>query len=63
MGRRRSGRRVARGAGIALLLAPGIVDVMQQQGVRVNARRFRVAPGAVVTALSALAGVWLVRRR
>ncbi|MPV67727.1 hypothetical protein [Burkholderia sp. BE17] len=46
----------------SLLLAPGIVDVMQQQGVDVNARMFRFAPGAVVTALSALAGVWLVRR-
>lgn len=73
-----AGRPRARGAGIALLvataatalgmmgwasllLAPGIVDVMQQ-GVDVNARMFRFAPGAVVTALSALAGVWLVRR-
>ncbi|MFJ1210492.1 hypothetical protein [Burkholderia pyrrocinia] len=46
----------------SLLLAPGIVDVMQQQGVDVNARMFRFAPGAAVTALSALAGVWLVRR-
>ncbi|NTY38764.1 hypothetical protein [Burkholderia diffusa] len=46
----------------SFLLAPGIVDVMQQQGVDVNARMFRVAPGAVVTALSALAGMWLVRR-
>ncbi|WP_175941470.1 hypothetical protein [Burkholderia pyrrocinia] len=46
----------------SFLLAPGIVDVMQQQGVDLNARMFRVAPGAVLTALSALAGMWLVRR-
>ncbi len=46
----------------SLLLSPGIVDVMQQQGVDVNARMFRFAPGAVAMALSALAGVWLVRR-
>ncbi|MDR0245168.1 MAG: hypothetical protein LBJ65_26510 [Burkholderia sp.] len=45
-----------------LLLAPGIVDVMQQQGAHVDARMFRFAPGAMVTALSALAGIWLVRR-
>ncbi|RQZ54600.1 hypothetical protein DF057_33310 [Burkholderia cepacia] len=47
---------------VTLLLAPGIVDVMQQQGVDVNARMFRFAPGAVVTGLSALVGVWLARR-
>ncbi|KAG8151129.1 hypothetical protein [Burkholderia catarinensis] len=47
----------------SFLLAPGFVDVMQQQGVDMNARMFRFAPGAVVTGLSALAGVWLVRRR
>ncbi|MGT0192967.1 hypothetical protein ACVHYJ_13095 [Burkholderia pyrrocinia] len=46
----------------SLLLSPGIVDVMQQQGVDVSVRMFRFAPGAVVTALSALAGVWLVGR-
>jgi hypothetical protein len=45
-----------------VLLAPGIVDVMQQQGVEMSARMFRFAPGTVVTGLSALAGVWLVRR-
>ncbi|MDN7589231.1 hypothetical protein [Burkholderia seminalis] len=45
-----------------LLLAPGIVDVMRQQGVHVDARMFRFAPGAVVAGLSALAGTWLVRR-
>ncbi|MEK2603105.1 hypothetical protein [Burkholderia arboris] len=45
-----------------LLLAPGIVDVMQQQGVHFNVRMFRFAPGTVVTGLSALVGVWLVRR-
>ncbi|UTV54543.1 hypothetical protein [Burkholderia arboris] len=45
-----------------LLLAPGIVDVMQQQGVHFNARMFEFAPGTVATGLSALAGVWLVRR-
>nr|WP_220497897.1 hypothetical protein [Burkholderia cepacia] len=39
---------------VTLLLAPGIVDV--------NARMFRFAPGAVVTGLSALVGVWLARR-
>ncbi|AIO23909.1 MULTISPECIES: hypothetical protein [Burkholderia] len=47
---------------VTLLLAPGIVDVMQQQGVDVNARMFRFAPGAGVTGLSALVGVWLARR-
>ncbi|CAN0645876.1 hypothetical protein [Burkholderia cepacia] len=47
---------------VTLLLAPGIVDVMQQQGVDVNTRMFRFAPGAVVTGLSALVGVWLARR-
>jgi hypothetical protein len=46
-----------------VLLAPGIVDVMQQQGVEMmSTRMFRFAPGTVVTGLSALAGVWLVRR-
>ncbi|CAB3767016.1 hypothetical protein GQ57_22390 [Burkholderia sp. MSh2] len=45
-----------------LLMAPGILDVMRQQGVDVSVRMFRFAPGAVVTGLSALAGVWLVRR-
>lgn len=47
---------------VTLLLAPGIVDVLQQQGVDVNARMFRFAPGTVVTGLSALVGVWLARR-
>ncbi|VWB97304.1 hypothetical protein BLA14095_04566 [Burkholderia lata] len=47
---------------VTLLLAPGIVDVMQQQGVHMNARMFRFAPGTVVTGLSALVGVWLARR-
>ncbi|UXU87611.1 hypothetical protein [Burkholderia sp. S-53] len=68
----------ARGAGIALLVAtattafgalgwamlvltPKIVDMMQQSAY-FDARMFRFAPGAAVTALSALAGVWLVRR-
>ncbi|MCA3779749.1 MAG: hypothetical protein IOC39_15860 [Burkholderia sp.] len=45
-----------------LLLAPGIVDVMQQQGVQFTVRMFRFAPGTVVTGLSALVGIWLVRR-
>ncbi|MBN3775765.1 hypothetical protein [Burkholderia sp. Se-20378] len=47
---------------VTLLLAPGIVDVLQQQGVDINARMFRFAPGVVVTGLSALVGVWLARR-
>nr|WP_241025197.1 hypothetical protein [Burkholderia sp. Ac-20384] len=47
---------------VTLLLAPGIVDVLQQQGVDVNARMFRFAPGVAVTGLSALVGVWLARR-
>ncbi|CAB3972804.1 hypothetical protein BLA3211_07148 [Burkholderia aenigmatica] len=47
---------------VTLLLAPGLVEVMQQQGVDMNARMFRFAPGAVVTGLSALVGVWLARR-
>ncbi|MBN3784242.1 hypothetical protein G3O06_43075 [Burkholderia sp. Ac-20345] len=47
---------------VTLLLAPGIVDVLQQQGVDLNARMFRFAPGTVVTGLSALVGVWLARR-
>ncbi|MBR8348880.1 hypothetical protein [Burkholderia ambifaria] len=47
---------------VTLLLAPGIVEVMQQQGVDVSARMFRFAPGAVVIGLSALVGVWLARR-
>ncbi|VWM08050.1 hypothetical protein [Burkholderia lata] len=47
---------------VTLLLAPGIVDVLQQQGVDINARMFRFAPGTVVTGLSALVGVWLARR-
>ncbi|PFH28011.1 MULTISPECIES: hypothetical protein [Burkholderia] len=47
---------------VTLLLAPGLVEVMQQQGVDVNARMFRFAPGAVMTGLSALVGVWLARR-
>ncbi|MBN3801353.1 hypothetical protein, partial [Burkholderia sp. Ac-20392] len=41
---------------VTLLLAPGIVDVLQQQGVGINARMFRFAPGTVVTGLSALVG-------
>ncbi|WP_175970762.1 hypothetical protein [Burkholderia sp. BCC0322] len=45
-----------------MLMAPGIVDVLQQQGVDINVRMFRVVPGAVVTGLSALVGVWLARR-
>lgn len=45
-----------------LVLTPAIVDVMQQQGAYFNARMFRFAPGAAVTGLSALVGVWLVRR-
>ncbi|OXI69898.1 hypothetical protein DF153_16460 [Burkholderia cenocepacia] len=45
-----------------LVLTPAIVDVMQQQGAYVNARMFRFVPGTAVTALSALGGVWLVRR-
>ncbi|VWD16856.1 hypothetical protein BLA18110_05120 [Burkholderia lata] len=45
-----------------VLLAPGIVDVMQQQGVEMTVRMFRFAPGTVVTGLSALVGVWLARR-
>ncbi|WP_175843897.1 hypothetical protein [Burkholderia contaminans] len=45
-----------------LVLTPAIVDVMQQQGAYFSARMFRFAPGAAVTGLSALVGVWLVRR-
>ncbi|WP_175871765.1 hypothetical protein [Burkholderia sp. BCC0397] len=45
-----------------LVLTPAIVDVMQQQGAYFNARMFRFVPGTGVTALSALVGVWLVRR-
>jgi uncharacterized membrane protein len=45
-----------------LVLMPAIVDVMQQQGAYFNARMFRFVPGTGVTALSALAGVWLMRR-
>ncbi len=45
-----------------LVLTPAIVDVMQQQGAYFNARMFRFAPGTAVTGLSALVGVWLVRR-
>ncbi|AKM43584.1 TPA: hypothetical protein U2L31_004157 [Burkholderia contaminans] len=45
-----------------LVLTPAIVDVMQQQGAYFNGRMFRFAPGAAVTGLSALVGVWLVRR-
>ncbi|NHV30092.1 hypothetical protein [Burkholderia sp. D-99] len=47
---------------VTFLLAPGFVDVMQQQGVDMNVRMFRFAPGAVVTGLSALIGIWLARR-
>lgn len=47
---------------VTMLMAPGIVDVLQQQGVDVNARMFRFAPGVAVTGLSALVGVWLARR-
>ncbi|OXI32494.1 hypothetical protein CFB89_15380 [Burkholderia sp. AU16741] len=45
-----------------LVLTPAIVDVMQQQGAYFDARMFRFMPGTGVTALSALVGVWLVRR-
>ncbi|KVL25757.1 hypothetical protein [Burkholderia sp. MSMB1835] len=45
-----------------LLLTPAIVDVMQQQGAYFDARMFRFMPGTAVTALSALVGIWLVRR-
>ncbi|RQT05392.1 hypothetical protein [Burkholderia contaminans] len=45
-----------------LVLTPAIVDVMQQQGAYFNARMFRFVPGTGVTALSALVGVWLMRR-
>ncbi|WP_412525203.1 hypothetical protein [Burkholderia lata] len=45
-----------------LVLTPAIVDVMQQQGAYFNARMFRFVPGTGVTALSALIGVWLMRR-
>ena len=45
-----------------LVLTPAIVDVMQQQGAYFNARMFRFAPGTAVTGLSALVGVWLMRR-
>ncbi|KVL22478.1 hypothetical protein [Burkholderia sp. MSMB1826] len=45
-----------------LLLTPAIVDVMQQQGAYFDAHMFRFMPGTAVTALSALVGIWLVRR-
>ncbi|AMU05734.1 hypothetical protein A2T82_05375 [Burkholderia cenocepacia] len=45
-----------------LLLTPAIVDMMQQQGAYFDARMFRFVSGTAVTALSALVGVWLVRR-
>ncbi|UVE64163.1 hypothetical protein L2Y90_09820 [Burkholderia pyrrocinia] len=68
----------ARGAGIALLVAtattafgalgwamlvltPKIVDMMQQSAY-FDARMFRFVPGTALTALSALAGIGLVRR-
>ncbi|MDI9678578.1 hypothetical protein [Burkholderia cenocepacia] len=45
-----------------LLLTPAIVDMMQQQGAYFDARMFRFVSGTAVTGLSALVGVWLVRR-
>nr|WP_217444603.1 hypothetical protein [Burkholderia metallica] len=45
-----------------LVLTPAIVDMMQPQGAHFDARMFRFVPGTAVTALSALVGIWLVRR-
>nr|WP_249181510.1 hypothetical protein [Burkholderia cenocepacia] len=45
-----------------LLLTPAIVDMMQQQGAYFDARMFRFVSGTAVRGLSALVGVWLVRR-
>ncbi|HIC7213857.1 hypothetical protein [Burkholderia stabilis] len=46
----------------SVALSPGIVDVLEQQGVHVGIRMFRFAPGITVMAVSALVGMWLVRR-
>jgi hypothetical protein len=45
-----------------LLLTPAIVDVMQPHDAQFGVRMFRFVPGTAVTGLSALVGVWLVRR-
>ncbi|KVD34950.1 hypothetical protein WS89_23570 [Burkholderia sp. MSMB1072] len=47
---------------VAMLMSPEFVDVMRQQGLHVSVRMFRFMPGFAVTALSGLAGAWLVRR-
>ncbi|WP_423758609.1 hypothetical protein [Burkholderia sp. NLJ2] len=44
-----------------LVLTPKIVDMMQQSAY-FDARMFRFVPGTALTALSALAGIGLVRR-
>ncbi|VBB12541.1 hypothetical protein [Burkholderia stabilis] len=46
----------------SVALSPGIVGVLEQQGVHVGIRMFRFAPGITVMAVSALVGMWLVRR-
>ncbi|WP_431820648.1 hypothetical protein [Burkholderia sp. F1] len=59
-----SGMTALAAIGVAsLLLSPDFVALAGQHGARLSASMFSVAPGLVATALPALAGAWLVRRR
>lgn len=48
---------------VAILLSPGIVDAWKQADVKISPSMFQAGPGLIVTAITALAGLALVRWR